>query len=130
MAVPKSQHCYWEVCTKFNEADIVARAQRRALETIVENDNPDPQRDLPYGTLSVKTFFKMRNGPIVAFTHHYKYPEGTPTGFEFADGPRTPHDPKWVLVFNERWYPGHTDRGRCPDCPKWRDRARETRSKA
>jgi hypothetical protein len=129
----KSKHCYWEVCTKFNEADIVARAKRGAIEAVEDDNDPDPMRNLPLGTRSITTFFKYRNGPTLAFTHHYRYPAGHQLGLNepvFGDGPRTPHDPKWILIVNERWYPRHNERGVCPDCPQWRAQARATIGRA
>lgn len=129
----RSKHCYWEVCTKFNEADMVARAKRGAITVEEDDDPPDPWRDLPRGTRSIKSFFIARNGLVLAFTHHYRYPEGTaldPGATAFEDGPRSPHDPKWVHVVNERWYPGHNEKGSCEDCPKWRAQARASRGKA
>ncbi len=122
-----SKHCYWEVCTKFNDADMIARAKRRAIDVIEEDKDPDPWRNLPRGTRSITSFFKARNGLVLAFTHHYRFPDASAMGPNdpvFDDGPRTPHDPKWVLVVNERWYPRHNEKGSCPDCSAWRTAAR------
>jgi hypothetical protein len=119
------------VCAKFNEADIVARARRGALDTIEEDSNPEAW--LPIGTRSIMTTFRFRNGPVIALTHHYLPPAGTPVRHpfpQFSDAVRSPHNPKWILVVNERWVPAHTNKGHCADCGEWMSRAQASLEKA
>jgi hypothetical protein len=79
------------------------------------------------------TFFRFRNGPFVALTHHYLPPQGTPKRHpfrQFPDAMRSPHDPKWIHIVDERWVPAHSDQGHCRDCQAWIPRAKAAIDKA
>jgi len=113
--------CLWQVRTKLNELDIVNRAERQHLETVVLSKTAaNPDYNQPPETQSLMLLFKMHgpNGVVLAITHHYLRRDGT----------SSPHDPKFVRVANEKWIPRPCNSKPCPDCKQWQQKAIQTLS--
>jgi hypothetical protein len=108
------------ICTLFNEAQIIQRAERGELAMRVRSSAPVTMPGLQPGSLSTVTAFLDGNGRGVAIAHCYRQPDGT-VGYS-GD-----YEPKWLRLGGQEYAPAHTRDETCSDCDDWEPRAKAMR---